>query len=351
MSIAKDAAYYSALEAKFLNNTLGKNGSLEAATSILQELHSRFGTKSAKVIRLTGLLLEALGRTNEAQKLYSTMLETLETTSPSASTLQKRPVAISRASAEGKPLETARLLKDYLNVFNSDMDAWIELSEVQLAIALSNGSEVERGLAYSIFCAEEALLLNPRNAALHARAAELQCRYATLLESNGKSALLTLFCARLHASESVKLSNKKSAYCLAALADASYLHACTVRGTSHDVRLLCGEPIENYSTTLRSFLSKTQQQRAKFLPPVADTSQSDNDIEDDISLHAVALQSLRSLALLPKAEREGSSHVKPKEDIDESHGLRVEEELLSAPAGEILRRQAERLTLLLQTAK
>jgi hypothetical protein len=82
---------------------------------------------------------------------------------------------------------------------------------------------------------------------------------------------------------------------------------------------------------------------------VADTSQSDNDIEDDVSLHAVALQSLRSLALLPKAEREGSSLAKPREDIDESHGLRVEEELLSAPAGEILRRQAERLTLLLQS--
>jgi hypothetical protein len=348
MSISKDAAFYAALESKFLKNILGQNGSLEVATGILEELHARFGTKSAKVIRLTGLLLEALGRTNEAQKLYSTMLETLETTSPSASSLQKRPVAISRSSPEGKPVETARLLKDYLNVFNSDIDAWIELSEVQLAIAKAQGSEVERGLAYSIFCTEEALLLNPKNAALHARAAELQCRYATLLESNGKSALLMLFCARLHASESVKLSNKKSAYCLAALADASYLHACTVRGISHDVRLLSGEPIENYSSSLRLFLGKNQSQRSKTLPPAADSSKTDNDIEDDLCLHAVALQSLRDLALMSKSDREGTARGNPKGDNDDN-GLKVEEELLSAPAGEVLRRQAERLTLLQTT--
>jgi len=348
MSITKDATYYQALELNFFQNV--HKGGLSLAASILEELHGRFGSKSAKVIRLTGLLLEALGRTKDAQKLYTTMLDTLESTSSSAALLQKRPVAISRANNDGKSTETARLLKDYLNVFNADIDAWIELSEIQLAMALAKGSEDERGLAYSIFCTEEAILLNPKNAALHARAAELQCRYASLLESIGKSSLLTLFCARLHASEAVKLSNKKSAYCLAALADASYLHACTVRGIRHDIRLLCGEPIENYITRLHSFLSKSHSddQRAKILPPAADANHSENGIEDDLALHAVALQSLRNLAMMSKAEREGYQSSKPKGNIDESYGLKVEEEILSAPAGEILRRQTEKLTSMLQ---
>ena len=49
---------------------------------------------------------------------------------------------------------------------------------------------------------------------------------------------------------------------------------------------------------------------------------------------------------MSKAERERYQGSKPKGDIDESYGLRVEEEILSAPAGEILRRQTEKLTLL-----
>ena len=134
----------------------------------------------------------------------------------------------------------ARSLESHLELHGGDADAWRAAAEA----ALTNGKASE-----ALFAVEEMILNNPGSAAAHARASELGVTVAASY-GNGTgevaAARAAVRAARLHAAESVRLSDRSVAYALASLADAAWAHAALLRNnvisTAH--RLLSGGTLD-----------------------------------------------------------------------------------------------------------
>jgi len=115
--------------------------------------------ESMRVARLGGLALEATGAADRALELYTDLLDE----KPATPALWKRRVVA--LSACGNDAEAMQELAAYLEAYPADADAWVEMSERQVACGRP---------AQAAFCVEEALLISPSNAALHARLAEVR---------------------------------------------------------------------------------------------------------------------------------------------------------------------------------
>lgn len=203
---------------------------LAGAEKYLARLKAQF-KNSSRVKRLEGLLLEAQGKFDAAKTLYDAMI----TAQPANRLAHKRRAAL--AKARGDPRAFMEALSSYLDIFSDDAEAWLEMAECHLS---------QGNCAQAAFCYEELVLLYPGNPAAHARLAE--CMSGTLAASStlrehaeGQSSDAVeqrrkqkdrLRLARLHASEAVRLSDRKSAYALAVLADVSFLHARACAGTA-----------------------------------------------------------------------------------------------------------------------
>eukprot|EP00608_Synchroma_pusillum_P004771 CAMPEP_0198430896 /NCGR_PEP_ID=MMETSP1452-20131203/16265_1 /TAXON_ID=1181717 /ORGANISM="Synchroma pusillum, Strain CCMP3072" /LENGTH=289 /DNA_ID=CAMNT_0044151347 /DNA_START=1 /DNA_END=870 /DNA_ORIENTATION=+ len=132
-------------------------GDLEQAQSCLGRLQAQFPS-SSRVKRLTGMHLEALGRGEEALKLYDEVLQE----NPANLLVLKRKAAV--AMAQGKTREAIERLNEVIDTFQCDQPTWQELGEIYLA---------NSNLESAAFCYEELVLLQPGNPAYHTRLAEV----------------------------------------------------------------------------------------------------------------------------------------------------------------------------------
>ncbi|KAJ2256929.1 tetratricopeptide repeat domain-containing protein [Coemansia sp. RSA 455] len=131
---------------------------LDEGQSVLFILDTRF-KDSQRVKRLSGLVMEALGHSDEAQTLYTEMLEK-DATNVLAS---KRLIAILKS--QGQTTLAIRELVTYLDTHGNDFEAWLELSHLYLTQHLYQ---------QAAFCLEEVILQQPANHFFHLQYAELQ---------------------------------------------------------------------------------------------------------------------------------------------------------------------------------
>ena len=168
---------------------------LKLANAKLEELKKRF-PQSARVMKLQGLVQEAEGKYKDAAATY----KSLEGKDELNGTAAKRRAAISKA--QGKTEEAIRILSEYLQVFQSDREAWQELGFLNLSIC-------DYGAAS--YCFEEVILFEPGNPSHH-----LACGESKFTENSPRS----LLDARKYFSQSLVLKsvdkgNIRAALCLA----------------------------------------------------------------------------------------------------------------------------------------
>ncbi|XP_050225608.1 uncharacterized protein LOC126675075 [Mercurialis annua] len=119
--------------------------SLDVAKDCINVLQKRF-PESKRVGRLEGMLLEAKGSWEEAEKAYASLLED----SPLDQVIHKRRISI--AKAQGKMPLAIELLNKYLEIFMADADAWRELAEIYVSLQMYK---------QAAFCYEELILSQP----------------------------------------------------------------------------------------------------------------------------------------------------------------------------------------------
>jgi len=130
----------------------------DVAIDCLQVLNNQF-PKSTRVTKLQALRLEALGKHEDACRLYDNLLEADET----STVFRKRKIA--SLVAQGLRVDAIRELDEYLFTFVNDSEAWAELGELYLQ---------EMDYMRGIFCFEELLLAFPHNGAILCRIGELR---------------------------------------------------------------------------------------------------------------------------------------------------------------------------------
>ncbi|KAG0287893.1 ER membrane complex subunit 2 [Linnemannia gamsii] len=113
---------------------------------------------SARVRRLKGMQLEAIGKLAEAGEVYKAILEEDETNVLAS----KRQVMLLRAM--GLPSEAISALVKYLDVNYTDFEGWLQLADLYLD---------ELMYAQAAFCMEEVLMLQPQNHIFHLKYAEI----------------------------------------------------------------------------------------------------------------------------------------------------------------------------------
>ncbi|KAJ2831511.1 tetratricopeptide repeat domain-containing protein [Coemansia furcata] len=145
-------------EPLLLKGSVSQAGDDGTHLSVLFILDTRF-KDSQRVKRLSGLVKEALGQSEEAQTLYSEMLEK-DATNVLAS---KRLIALLKT--QGQTALAIRELVTYLDTHGNDFEAWLELSHLYLAQHL---------YPQAAFCLEEVILQQPANHYFHLHYAELQ---------------------------------------------------------------------------------------------------------------------------------------------------------------------------------
>lgn len=122
-----------------------------------KRLEAKF-SESARVARLRGMQLESLGLLDEAEAVYTKLLEK----DPVDPLSWKRLAVVSRS--RGDVAGAAKRLSAYLRVFQADAQAWQELADLYMLAG---------DVAAAAFCYEELLLLSPVSHLLHTRLAEL----------------------------------------------------------------------------------------------------------------------------------------------------------------------------------
>ncbi|KAJ1671221.1 tetratricopeptide repeat domain-containing protein, partial [Coemansia sp. RSA 25] len=127
-------------------------------SSVLFLLDTRFNG-SQRVKRLSGLVKEALGQSDEAHALYTEMLDK-DATNVLAS---KRLIALLKA--QGHIQQAIKELVTYLDTHGNDFEAWLELAHLYLA---------QHMYPQAAFCLEEVILQQPANHYFHLHYAELQ---------------------------------------------------------------------------------------------------------------------------------------------------------------------------------
>ena len=166
---------------------------------------------SARVARLKGMVYEARGEYDEANKIYNDMLAESE-----ANTLAlKRQVSILRAKGDYRA--AVMMLTDYMKNFSSDASGWQELGNLQHTLGK---------ISEAAYCYEELILGDPHNYLLHTR-------YAELLYSMG--GLDKVRAARRHFVQAIHFKNKMNARAtLGACMSANALLTAKGRNTEDD---------------------------------------------------------------------------------------------------------------------
>jgi tetratricopeptide (TPR) repeat protein len=127
------------------------------AESYLLMLERQF-PDSLQVKTLRGMKMESEERYEEALQWYDSLLEKNETNMP----IRKRKIAI--LIAQKNVPKAIKALTEYLELFMSDEEAWLQLSELYL-----KGMDYRR----AAFCVEELLVADPRNHLYHQHYAEM----------------------------------------------------------------------------------------------------------------------------------------------------------------------------------
>jgi len=130
---------------------------MDLATMCLRELKTQF-PKSIRVEKLNAMRLEAFDKYEEAEQIYSKILEA----EPANAVVRKRLVAILKA--QNRVGEAIKELNEYLKKFMSDQEAWTELAELYIS---------QQDHKKAKFCMEELILMNPHNHLFHQRYAEI----------------------------------------------------------------------------------------------------------------------------------------------------------------------------------
>ncbi|XP_003745764.1 ER membrane protein complex subunit 2 isoform X2 [Galendromus occidentalis] len=136
----------------------------EVSKQCLQQLSHQY-PGSHRIRKLKAMQLEALGAYTDAEKIYDALLAEDEANS----SVHKRKIAILKAQ-ELIP-EAIEKLCEYLKKFQSDQEAWLELSNLYIE---------ENDFPKAAFCMEELLLTSPHNHLYHQRYAELQYLIGTV---------------------------------------------------------------------------------------------------------------------------------------------------------------------------
>ncbi len=138
-------------------------GRLDLATNCFYALKQQF-PKSLRVKKLAGMRFEAMEEWDECRKVYKAIL----TEDPANLVVRKRLIAITKSqnNIEG----TINELKDYLDMFMSDQEAWMELAELYISL-----QEYHK----AAFCLEELILTHPHNHLYHQRYAEIHYTIGT----------------------------------------------------------------------------------------------------------------------------------------------------------------------------
>lgn len=125
----------------------------------LVKLIEKFGASSLRIKRLQAMRLEMEERWDEALDVLDSIIEE----DVSNSSARKRKIAIWKA--QGDTDRAVKELVKYLQVFMSDQEAWLELSELYVS---------EQDYSKAAYCLEELLLHNPHNHLYHQRTAEIR---------------------------------------------------------------------------------------------------------------------------------------------------------------------------------
>ncbi|KAI3984700.1 hypothetical protein MKX01_039317 [Papaver californicum] len=117
----------------------------DIAKDCVKVLRKKF-PESLRVGRLEGMLVEAKGSYEDADKIYESLLED----NPLDQVIHKRRIAMSKA--QGNISEAITQLNKYLEIFMADHDAWRELAEIYVSLQMYK---------QAAFCYEELILCQP----------------------------------------------------------------------------------------------------------------------------------------------------------------------------------------------
>jgi tetratricopeptide (TPR) repeat protein len=298
---------------------LSSPGIVEQQIAALKAIH---GETSTRVSRLTGLLEESRGRAETAAGIYA------ELPDERGGLGRRRVVGLRRTDGGVEP--AIKALSAYLELYAADLDAWLEMTNLQLRA---------KRLPQAIFSLEEAILLAPNRADLHTFLAQVKnfLAIAILVPSSffwqTSTALQTIISpclflqllavertvdslrvARLHACEAVRLTEASNAWSLTVLADVCWLHVSAalgrdIREAASEVFLVLEHP------TLEGIVTKAS--RFTPLPAPALDEKKASDLEEEelnsIHLHALACDSLSRLPSDPSMseERRGEEEAFP----------------------------------------
>lgn len=120
-------------------------GASEFAQSLIREVARKFPA-SSRTKRLQGMFWEASGVTEKAQEIYSSHLRA----NPTDEIILKRTVALQKTM--GNTQAAIETLRNYVNVFAGDREAWEELADLHLSIGQYK---------QAMFCLEELLMFQP----------------------------------------------------------------------------------------------------------------------------------------------------------------------------------------------
>ncbi|KAI1314967.1 ER membrane complex subunit 2 [Mortierella claussenii] len=127
------------------------------AHKCIQALDAKF-PGSARVRRLHGMQLEAVGKLMEAGEIYKAILQEDETNVLAA----KRQVMLLRSM--GLPSDAIGALVKYLDINYTDFEGWLQLADLYLE---------ELMYSQAAFCMEEVIMLQPQNHIFHLKYAEI----------------------------------------------------------------------------------------------------------------------------------------------------------------------------------
>ncbi|CAF0783739.1 unnamed protein product [Didymodactylos carnosus] len=132
---------------------------LDVADKCTEILAKQFKQTSRRISTLYAMSYEARDDYDRADKIYQSLSQDNETDS----TVRKRQISILKA--QNKIKDAINELNGYLQLYQTDVEAWSELCELYL---------IEHDYAKAAFCAEELLLINPHNHLNHERYASIR---------------------------------------------------------------------------------------------------------------------------------------------------------------------------------
>ena len=184
-------------------------GQVEAAAEVYEGIiRPHFSVPdSQRAVRLVGMIFEASGDLEEAERLYSGALKA----NSANALLHKRLICVAKAAGDTRAVQAR--LNAYLQVFSQDWSAWLELAEL---------NEAAEKYSFAAYCYEEVVLLQPAQPYPHVKLAE--CILAQLQQpasparASAKAVLGAVTQARKHAAHAVHVSNSTYARALWALA-------------------------------------------------------------------------------------------------------------------------------------